>query len=323
MAKAVRIRGYGGVEQLEVVEVRLPDPGPGEVAIRQTAVGVNFVDVYHRTGLYPLPLPAVLGVEAAGVVSAVGADSGSLRVGDRVAYAGAPVGAYASERIIPAWRAVPLPAEVSDEAAARALAKGLTVHMLMTRTYPVERGTTVLVHAAAGGLGSMLVRWARRQGARVIGTVGSRSKAGQAREAGCDHVIVGRDADLPSEVGQLTGGQGVDVAYDGLGGTTLLRTLACVRRFGTVASIGQVSGPIPPLHLDDLGPARALSLARPSVMAYMNERETYRRAATEVLKAMAEWFAPAAGNTYPLVDVARAHADLEVGGTTGSLILVP
>jgi len=322
MAYVVQLRSPGGVDQLEAREMVVAAPRAGEILIRQTAIGVNFIDIYLRTGLYPLPaLPAVLGVEAAGVVTAVGADVGGLQVGDRVAYAGA-VGGYATERLLPAWRAVPLPPAITDAAAASALARGMTAHMLMTRVHVVGPDTVALVHGAAGGLGSLLVQWAKRAGATVIGAVGSTPKAALAREAGCDHVIVGRDVDLALKVATLTDGRGVDVAYDGIGGTMLRKTLACVRPFGTVASIGQVAGPVPPLDVEELGPRRSLIFARPSVMAYMSEPATYRRAAVDVMKSMAEGLLPVIGKTYPLAEAARAQADLETGQTTGSVLLL-
>jgi NADPH2:quinone reductase len=323
MAYVVQLRAPGGVDQLEGAEVVVPAPGTGEILVRQTAIGVNFIDIYLRTGLYPLSaLPAVLGIEGAGVVAAVGADVAGLRVGDRVAYAGA-IGAYATERVLPAWRAVLLPPTITDAAAASALARGMTAHMLMTRVHAVGPDTVALVHGAAGGLGSLLVQWAKRAGATVIGSVGSASKAALAREAGCDHVIVGRDIDLAAEIAGLTGGRGVDVAYDGIGGTMLRKTLACVRPFGTVASIGQVAGPIPPLDVEELGPRRSLIFARPSVMAYMSEPATYQRAAVEVTKTMADGLLPTIGQTYPLAEAARAQGDLEAGRTTGSVLLLP
>jgi NADPH:quinone reductase len=324
MACVVRLKRPGGIDQLEVVEIALPDPGPGEILIRQTAIGINFLDIYHRTGLYPLPtLPAVLGIEGAGVVAAVGPDVTGLRIGERIAYAGAPIGAYASERLLPARRAIPLPATVPDEVAATTMAKGITAHMLLTRTYQVGPETVILVHGAAGGVGSLLARWAKRLGATVIGTVGSAPKEAIARASGVDHVIVGRDADFVATVAALTDGRGVDVAYDGIGGSTLPKTLACVRPFGTVASIGQAGGPIAPLDLEELGPRRSLSLARPSVMGYMSATETYRRAATGLLDALQDGLAPAIGRSYGLAEAASAHAALEAGRTTGSSLLVP
>lgn len=323
MTYVVRLRSPGGVDRLEAAELDLAAPGAGEILVRQTAIGVNFIDIYLRTGLYPLPaLPAVLGIEAAGVVTAVGAGVSGLQAGDRVAYAGA-LGAYATERLLPAWRAVELPPTITDAAAASALARGMTAHMLMTHVYAVGPDTVALVHGAAGGLGSVLVQWAKRAGATVIGVVGSALKAALAREIGCDHVIVGRDIDLAAEVAAATDGRGVDVAYDGIGGTTLRRTLDCVRPFGTVASIGQVAGPIPALDVEELGPRRSLTFARPSVMAYVSEPATYRRAAIDVTRAMASGLLPVIGQSYPLAEAARAHADLEAGRTVASVLLLP
>jgi NADPH2:quinone reductase len=321
--RVIRILEHGGPDRLETADIDLADPGPGQIRVRQTAIGLNFIDIYQRSGLYPLPgLPAVLGIEAAGVVEAIGPDVDDLAVGQRIAYAGA-VGAYAAARLLPAWRALPVPAEISDPVAATALARGITAHMLQTRIYAVGAESTVLVHSAAGGLGSLLVRFARRRGATVIGTVGSAAKADIARAAGADHVIVGRDADFGREVAALTGGAGVDVAYDGVGGDTLRRTLDCVRPFGTVASFGQSAGPIPPLAVEELGPRRSLLLARPSVMHYMAEPAAYRVAAAAVLEAAASGIAPTVGRAYPLDQAAAAHIDLESGTTTGCALLLP
>lgn len=264
MDRMVRMTGVGGVDQLEVVSCEPQLPGPGEVRIRHEAVGVNFIDIYHRTGLYPISLPAVLGVEGAGIVEAVGAGVADIATGDCIAYAGAPVGAYAATRLLPRTRAIRLPNDISLRVAAASMLKGITAHMLLTRTYPVSTGSTILIHAAAGGLGGMLVRWAKHLGARVIGTAGSAEKAHIARMHGADHVIVGRDADIVSEVAVLTCGEGVDFAIDGIGGGMLSKTFACVRPFGTVASIGQAAGPIPPISVDQLGPGRSLSLAQAS-----------------------------------------------------------
>lgn len=297
-------------------------PGAGEIRLRQTAIGVNFVDIYQRSGLYPLP-GRIPGVEAVGIVTAVGADVVDLAIGDRLAYAGAPVGAYASERNLPAWRAIKVPAGLADESVASAFVKGITAVMLLDRVYPVRAVDKVLVHSAAGGLGQVLTRWARRRGAMVIGTVGSDAKAELARAAGAHHVIVGRDADFADAVARLTQGRGVDVAYDGVGGATLAKTLACVRPFGVVASTGQSGGPIPRLDLDDIGPRRSLSLARPSVMAYVNDRDDYRRAAAIVMTALAEGELAGAGTAYALAEVATAHRDLESGRSRGALYLVP
>jgi len=323
MAIAIRLRAPGGADQLESVTIELPPPQPDEIRIRQTAIGVNFIDVYQRSGLYPLSPPAIPGVEAVGLVTAVGTNVTSPRVGDRIVYAGAPVGAYVSERNLPAWRAINLPASVSDTSVASVFVKGITAFMLLQRVYVVGPGTVLLIHSAAGGLGQLLTRWARHLGASVIGTVGSDIKAEIARNAGARHVIVGRDADFARAVSDLTEGRGVDVAYDGVGGDTLAKTLQCVRPFGLVASIGQSAGAIPPINVDDLGPRRSLMLARPSVMAYLNGRDDYRIAADAVLAAAQQGILRSQGKAYRLGDVAQAHADLEDGRSTGSLYLVP
>jgi NADPH2:quinone reductase len=323
MAIVVRMKEAGGSDVLEVAEVVVADPGPGEVRVRQTGIGVNFIDIYQRSGLYALPLmPAVLGVEGAGVVKAVGPDVTELKVGDRVFYGGA-VGAYASERLLPAWRAILLPADISDSVGATAMSRGATAHMLTTRVFPVGPGTIALVHSAAGGLGTLLVKWAKRRGAVVIGTVGSASKAAIAKAAGADHVIVGRDADFAREVAALTDGRGADVAYDGVGGTTLQKTFDCVRPFGVVASIGQAGGPIPLISVEELGPRRSIMLARPSVMRYMSDLESYRAAAADVVAMLQAGIVQDAGREYPLTQAAAAQADLEAGRTTGCLVLVP
>jgi NADPH2:quinone reductase len=323
MTRVVRVRSPGGIEQFEIAEIELPAPAADEVRIRQTAIGVNFVDIYQRTGLYPMPPANIPGIEGVGVVAAVGATVTSVRLGDRIAYAGAPVGAYAAERNLPAWRAIRLPNALSDEAVASSFVKGITAHMLLDRVYPVVSGTTLLVHSAAGGLGQLLTRWATHRGATVIGTVGSEAKAAIARQAGAAHIIVGRAADFAQAVADFTSKRGVDVAYDGVGGATLAKTLACVRPFGVVASIGQAAGPIPRLDVGDLGPRRSLSLARPSVMAYMNEAAAYRAATEAVLEAIESGILRVSGRAYPLSEAARAHADLEAGATSGALYLRP
>lgn len=323
MIRAIHFVQPGGPEQLHASDIPVTEPAADEVRVRHTVIGVNFIDIYHRTGLYPLRTqPAIPGVEGAGVVTAIGARAQGVKVGDRVGYVGA-VGAYASERVLPAWRAIPLPDGVSDLIAGTSLMKGVTAHMLLKRTYAVTSGTTILVHAAAGGLGTVLVRWAKRLGATVIGTVGSDAKAKIAHDSSADHVIVGRDADFVATVMHLTGGSGVDVAYDGIGGATLLRTFNAVRRFGTVASIGQAGGAIPPIDVNELGPVRSLNFARPSVMAYAAEQETYRDAFREVIDLLKQGVMPAPGRTYPLEEAALAQADLEAGRTTGSVALIP
>ena len=312
----------GGPEVLRAAPRPAERPGPGEVRIRQEAIGVNFIDVYFRSGLYPLPPQKTPGVEGAGVIEEVGEGVVALRSGDRVAYAGPPVGAYASARLLPEGRAIKLPPGISARSAAATLVKGLTAHMLLTRTYKVGEGSLVLIHAAAGGLGTVLTLWAKRLGAIVVGVVGNEAKAKRARENGADHVVVGRETDLAAAVAGLTSGRGVDYAIDGVGGTTLQRTLSCVRKFGVVASIGQSAGPIPPLAVEALGPSRALSLARPSVMAYAAEDETYPAAVAAVFEAMAAGVVARIGAEYPLVEARRAHVELEAGRSVGSLLLI-
>jgi NADPH2:quinone reductase len=266
-------------------------------------------------------MPAVLGVEAVGEVKAVGTEVTDLRIGDRVVYAGAPVGAYASDRLLPAWRAIKLPDGFDASKAAAGFLKGLTVQMLMRRVYAVKAGDWVLVQGAAGGLGTLLCQWAKREGAQVIGTVSSPAKAELAHANGADHVIIGRDADFAAEVARMTDGRLVDVAYDGIGGGTLLKTLDCVRPFGTVASIGQAAGPIPKLAVEEIGPRRSLIFARPSVMGYINDPATYRQAAADTLAALAERITPNIDAIHELSDAAQAHHDLEAGHNRGSLLL--
>lgn len=324
MVAVITLDETGGAEVLRHREVELPPPGAGEVRVRHSAIGVNFVDIYHRTGLYPLPaLPAVPGVEGAGRVEAVGAGVGGWRPGDRVAYAGLPAGGYAEARNIPAARLVRLPDAVPERVAAASMLRGLTAHMLLHRVAAVRPGQVVLIHAAAGGLGLLLTQWARRLGALTIGTVGSEEKAGLARDHGLDHAILYREHDFAAAVRDLTGGRGVDVAFDGIGGDTLVRTLECVRPFGMVASIGQAGGPIAPLALSELGPRRSLALARPSVFAYANDPHCYAEGAAALFAQLADGLAVTVGAEYPLAEAAEAHRALEAGSTVGSLLLVP
>lgn len=324
MTQIVAMTAVGGPEVLSAATVELPPPGRGEVRIRQTAVGVNFVDIYHRTGLYPVPaLPSALGVEGAGAIEAVGEGVESVKIGDRVAYAGMPVGGYAQARNLPATRVVRIPDDVSDRTAAAAMLRGVTAHMLLTRVFPVAAGAVILVHAAAGGLGLILTQWAKSLGATVIGTVGSRNKADLALAAGLDHAILYREQDFVAEVRALTEGRGVDVAYDGVGGDTLVRTLDAVRPFGTVASIGQAAGALPAISLDDLGPRRSLALARPSVFAYANDPAAYGAATCALFERIAAGMTITIGTELALAEAAEAQTLLERGATTGSILLRP
>jgi len=322
MDKVVTLLAPGGIKQLQVSEQAPQAPGADEVRIRHDAIGMNFLDIYHRRGLYALPAyPAVLGVEGAGTVEAVGSTVTDLKPGDRVAYAGAPVGAYAATRLLPAARAVRLPDSVPSKVAAASMLKGLTAYMLLTKTYRVEPGTIVLIHAAAGGLGSILVRWAKHLGATIIGTVSSEEKADLARCYGADHLIVGRDADVVAAVRALTNNGGVDVAYDGIGAAMLAKSIASVGPFGIVATIGQAGGPIPPVAVDALRPGK--SLTHPSIMAYITDTSAYLTAAETVVKMLAAGITATIAREYALEEAAEAQQFLEAGRAAGSLILVP
>lgn len=319
----IEIRALGGADVLSAAAIEAKDPGPGEIRLRQHAVGVNFVDIYHRTGSYPVPgLPVVPGVEGAGIVEAVGEGVTDVAPGDRVAYAGLPLGAYASTRLLPAWRAIRLPETVSFELAAGSMLRGLTVAMLTSKVFPLAAGHTILVHAGAGGLGQYLTRWSKRLGATVIATVSNPEKAQISKDAGADHVIVGRDADYVAQVLSLTGGKGADFIVDGIGGEGLVRNFQAIRPFGLVASIGQAAGPIPPVPIAALN-AKAAALARPSVIAFISDPEAYAKAAALVFEMMAQGVTAAIGGTYPLAEARRAHEDMEAGKTTGSLLLIP
>ncbi len=324
MIRSVRLTQIGGPEALRADQIALPPPGPGEVLVRHAAAGVNYVDVYHRIGLYSLPgLPAVLGVEAAGMVEAVGPGVAGLAVGDRIAWAGLPAGGYAEARLLRAERAIRLPDGVEPVTAASLLLRGITAHMLLNRVYPVGPGSVLLVHAAAGGLGLVLTQWAKSLGATVIGTVGSAEKAEVARAHGLDHAILYREADFVAEARALTGGRGVDFAVDGIGGNHLRRNFGAMRPFGTIASIGQTGGPIPPVDMMELGTSGSLCLARPSVFGYTADLATYRAAATEVLERVAGGLRAGPVTTLPLESAADAHRALEGRGTSGALVLVP
>ena len=323
MTAAVILDQTGGPDVLRLVDLELPPLGASDVLVRNVAVGVNFIDIYLRRGLYPLPrLPAVLGVEGAGVVEAVGSAVAGLKAGDRVAYAGPPVGSYMAKRVLPAARLIKVPDAVDPETAAGAMLRGLTAHMLLKQVRATTPGDWLLVHAGAGGLGQILTGWARDLGARVIATVGSDEKVALARDAGADEVLLHTDPDLAGKVRELSQG-GVHAAYDGLGGSMLQTTFDCVRPFGLAVSLGQAAGPIPPLSVEDLGPRRSIALARPSVMAYAADTERYRLAAGEVIARLEGGRPLRTAARYPLADASRAHADLEGGRTTGSVLLLP
>jgi len=322
MSICVMMNGPGAPDVLNAVDIDVPAPGPGEVRVRQSVIGVNFVDVYYRTGLYPLPqYPAVLGFEGAGVVDAIGPDVTSVSPGDRAAYHGMPLGAYAEVRLLPVDRLVKLPDAVSERIAGSTMLRGLTAHMLLHKVHAVSRGEWILVHAAAGGLGQLVTRWAKRMGANVIGTVGSAAKTAAAIAAGADEVLLHGDDQWPKRAMQIADGKGVHLAIDGIGGDMLAKTLGSVRPFGIVASLGQPAGPIPPVRVEDLGFARSIGLVRPSSIAYASDPVLYRRGVDDLLAALGNGLVNPIGAEYPLREAARAHADLESGRTTGSVIL--
>jgi NADPH2:quinone reductase len=323
-AQAILFDGHGGPEVLKAVEIDVPDPGPGEALVRQSAIGVNFIDTYHRTGLYPVPsFPSGLGVEAAGTVEAVGPDVDTVKPGDRVAYAPSPVGAYASLRVMPADRLVPLPPDVADEVAAAVLLKGMTAEYLLRRTYAVRPGETVLVHAAAGGVGLLLCQWARHLGCRVIGTVGSDEKAALAAAHGCDHPIVYTREDFVARVRELTGGRGVPVVYDSVGRATFEGSLDCLSPRGTLALFGQASGKVQPFDPGVLAAKGSLFLTRPTLHHYVASRSDLLATAAAVFDVVRSGAVKVRlTGRYPLAEAARAHRDLEARKTTGSLVLV-
>jgi NADPH2:quinone reductase len=321
---AVRIHATGGQEELRFEEIELAAPAAGEALVRHHAIGVNFIDTYHRSGLYPLPLPAVLGTEAAGVVEAVGKGVTEVAVGQRVAYAGTITGAYAEARCLPATRLVPLPDDVSCEQAAAMMLKGMTAEYLLRRTHRVANGETIVFHAAAGGVGLIACQWARALGARVIGVVGSAAKAELARAHGCAEVVVLPGQDLAGRVRELTGGRGVPVVYDSVGRDTFEASLDCLARRGLMVSFGNASGPVPPVSPLALATRGSLYLTRPSLAAYTADRD-------ELLASAAALFAVVRtgavrvtlSRRYPLPEAGQAHRDLEGRRTTGSLVLLP
>jgi NADPH2:quinone reductase len=301
------------------------DLGSGEVRLHQEAVGLNFIDVYHRTGLYPLPaLPAVLGLEGAGVVESVGVDVSEFKPGDRVAYAGIPPGAYAQKRCIPAHRLVRLPDSISTRQAAGMMLRGMTARYLLYGCYPVKAGDRILIHAAAGGVGSIVCQWANHLGAEVIGTVGSAEKAAMAKKNGCHHPILYGETDFAERVKDITGGRGVDVVYDSVGKATYMKSLDCLRPMGMMVSFGQASGAIPPLDLGVLAAKGSLFLTRPSLMTYTAQRNDLLAHARDLFAVVEKGAVTISiGQTYPLEEAARAHQDLEGRKTKGSTVLIP
>lgn len=315
---------HGGPEVLSWEEVAVAEPGPGQVLLRHTAIGVNFIDTYHRTGLYPLALPEVLGMEAAGVVEELGAGVASLSVGQRVAYAGGPIGAYCERRVITAERLVPLPDAISDVEAAAVMLKGMTAEYLLCRTFPVRPGHVVLVHAAAGGVGLLLCQWAKHLGATVLGTVGSDEKAEIAKRNGCDYPIVYTRESFVERVREITGGTGVHVVYDSVGRATWEGSLDCLAPRGMMVSFGNASGPVEPISPLVLSAKGSLFLTRPSLMAYTATREELLESSARLFEVVTKGAVRiTVSRTYRLAEAAQAHRDLEARRTTGSLVLLP
>ncbi len=325
MTNAIRIHLTGSPEVLQWEKIDLHDPGPGEVHLRHEAVGLNFIDVYHRTGLYPLPqLPSVLGLEGAGTVVAVGADVDAFETGDRVAYAGVPPGAYAEERLMPAHRLVKLPKAISYNQAAAMMLQGMTARYLLFGCYPVKAGDTILVQAAAGGVGTILCQWAKHLGATVIGTVGSKEKAVLAQANGCDYPINYSEDDFLEKVKEITDNQGVNVVYDSVGEPTFAKSLGCLKPLGTMVSFGQAAAPVPPFDIGQLAAGGSLFLTRPSLMTYTEKREDLLAHAADLFKVVESGAVKIEiRQTYPLKDAAQAHRDLEARKTSGSTVLLP
>ena len=322
--RAIRMQATGGPEVLELVDVPPPPLGPDEIRVAHAAIGVNFIDTYHRTGLYPLPLPSGLGSEAAGVVEEIGERVTRFAVGDRVAYASGPVGSYADSNVVRADRAVRVPDGLELETVAASLLKGMTAEFLVCRCAPVGAGEAVLIHAAAGGVGSILTQWAKAIGATVIGTVGSHEKSVIARANGCDEIILYREQDVAEQVRRITGGAGVRVVYDGVGAATLEASLASLGRRGMLVSFGNASGPVPAVEPLRLSRAGSLFLTRPTLFDYVATTEELDDSAAALFGMLASGAVRVSvGARFPLSDAAEAHRALEARETTGSTILIP
>ncbi len=324
MTHAIRFHQTGGPEVLQWEKLPLVAPAAGEVRLRHEAVGLNYIDTYHRCGMYPVPLPSGIGLEAAGVVEAVGPGVTDLAVGDRVAYAGGPLGAYACVRNMPADRLVILPDALSFEQGAAMMLQGLTAQYLLRRTYRVQAGDTILIHAAAGGVGLIVCQWAKALGAKVIGTVGSDDKAALAQAHGCDHAIVYTRENFAERVRDITAGEGVAVVYDSIGRDTFMDSLSCLRPLGMMVLFGAASGAVPPFDPLVLAQKGSLFLTRPTLFGYIAKRADLLSMADELFEmVMTGKVRLEVNQRYPLRDAARAHADLEARRTTGSTVLLP
>ena len=322
MVHAIRFEKAGGPEVLSWQEVNVGKPGAGEVRLRHTAVGLNYIDTYHRSGLYPMPMPSGLGSEAAGVVEDIGPGVTDLKPGDRVAYSGGPIGAYAEERVMPANRLVKVPTDISDQQAAAMMLKGMTAWYLIRRTHQVKPGETILIHAAAGGVGLIVCQWAKHLGAAVIGTVGDDDKAALAKQNGCDYPIVYRREDFVGRVNEITQGKKLPVVYDSVGKDTFYKSLDCLAPLALMVSFGQSSGAVGPVDIGILAAKGSLFLTRPTLNTYTATREDLLTAARELFAVVASGAVKIAANqTYPLREAAQAHRDLEARKTTGQTVL--
>jgi NADPH:quinone reductase len=320
--KAIRLQQAGGPEVMQYVDVEVGDPGPGQVRVRNHAVGLNYIDVYYRTGLYPTPMPAGLGLEGAGVVEAVGSGVTHVKAGDRVAYCSAPLGAYAQARVMPAAGLVKLPKSIGFDTAAAMMLKGLTVQYLFRRTFKLQKGQTILFHAAAGGVGLIAMQWAKALGVTVIGTVGSEEKAKLAKAHGCDHIVYYKTENVAERVREITRGAMVPVVYDAVGKDTFQGSLDSLQPFGLMVSFGNASGPVPPMALTAL--KGSLYITRPSLMAHTGNRANLEEMSKDLFSMVSLGKVRIEiDQRYPLADVQQAHRDLEGRRTTGSTVLVP
>lgn len=324
MVKAIQFHSTGGPEVLQWEEVTVGDPGPGEIRVKHTAIGLNYIDTYHRTGLYPLPLPHGIGMEGAGHVTAIGNGVTDLAVGDRVAYAGPPPGSYAEERLMAASTAVKIPNGVDDETAAAMMLKGMTAQYLIRQTYPIKAGDTILIHAAAGGVGQIVCQWAKSLGATVIGTVGNDEKAEMVRALGCDHPIVYTREDFVEKVMDITAGAKLPVVYDSVGQDTFMKSLDCLQPLGTMVSFGQSSGAVPPLDLGIFAQKGSLFFTRPTLMTYTANRADLLAMTDDLFTVVQDGTVKIAiDQRFALQDARAAHEALEGRQTTGSTILLP
>ena len=324
ITNAIRIHKQGGPEGMKWEEVTLPEIQKDDVLIKHTAIGLNYIDTYHRSGLYPMPVPLTLGIEGAGIIIEAGENVKDLNVGDRVAYASPPTGSYAEEKVMPADRLVKIPDNISDEIAAAIMLKGMTVEYLVRRTYNVKAGQTVLFHAAAGGVGLIACQWLKAIGAKVIGTVGSEEKAALAKANGCEHTILYREENFVDKVKEITNGEGVPVVYDGIGKDTALKSLDCLSPLGMLVVFGNSSGNAPPIETGLLAAKGSLFLTRPTLMTYNAKREDLVESAQHLFNMVGSGKVNISINArYDLKDAAQAHKDLESRKTTGSTLLIP